>query len=363
MKKTLLLTLDFPPRRGGVATYLRELMRRLDPKQLIVLAQREKNAFVFDREEPYTIYRANLLSHYFWPRWFSAYRTAKDIIQSEGIQRIIISHVLPMGYVCLLLKIPFIVILHGYDVQLAKSTPWRRYWLKKILEKAERIVVNSEYTQRLVLEEGEWKDKVAIVYPCPQELPSAQNENDMSAAPQLLSVGRLVERKGVDMVLQALPQVLKRFPDLRYYIVGEGGYHQNLQHLVESLGLQNHVSFIHAASSQDLADMYARSDIFLMPARTVNEMDVEGFGIVFLEAALFGVPSIAGDSGGQPEAVIHGKTGLIVNPRNPSAVAEAIISLLENTQLRRRLGAQARERVQSEFTWDKQIAKIVPYLD
>ncbi len=148
MKKTLLITIDFPPQKGGVATYLSNLCRNFDSGKIVVLANKQEGAEHFDNKQRYKIIRARLFCKFFWPAWLRTLRQAKKVIRKEKIEQILISHVLPMGYIALLLKLPFVVSLHGYDVLAAQKTDWKKYWLLKILTKAKAIIVNSNFTEK-----------------------------------------------------------------------------------------------------------------------------------------------------------------------------------------------------------------------
>ena len=173
----------------------------------------------------------------------------------------------------------------------------------------------------------------------------------------ILTVGRLVERKGHDAVIKALPFVLKEFPDLKYKIVGKGPMDKKLREIAKIENVNGYVEF--CGEVDNIADFYANCDVLVMPSRFIEKKgDVEGFGLVFLEANYFGKPVIAGKSGGVFDAVIDGVTGLLVDPESPEEIANAIIELLENPELARKLGEQGRKRVLEEFTWER-AARII----
>ena len=365
MKKNLLITIDFPPQKGGVANYLANFSEYLS--NIIVLANEQPQAQSFDSHRKFKIIRANLYYQYFWPRWLKIYFIAKKIIAKDNIDQLIISHILPIGYVALLLKKPFVVILHGYDLLNTQKNIWKKFLAKLILSKAKYIIVNSQYTKTETLKLGNWEDKIRIVYPCPHITPAQMveaekqiiyNELDLYHKKILLSVGRVVERKGFDKVIMALPELIDKVPNLIYLIVGNGDYIKKLEALAEKLQIRGNVIFIANSNDRQLACYYALANIFIMPSRLEKKTDVEGFGTVYLEAALFGKPAIAGNSGGAGEAVINNQTGILVDPQNVQEIKEAVLNLLADPELSNKLGVQAKQRAEAEFQWPKQLNKI-----
>lgn len=366
MRKTLLITIDFPPQKGGVATYLSNVCQNLDHNNIVVLANKREGSEHFDHKQGYKIIRARLFNKFFWPAWLRTLRQAKKAIRQEKIEQILISHVLPMGYIALLLKLSFIVSLHGYDVLAAQRTFWKKYWLIKILNKSKAIIVNSDFTKENVLKLGVTENKITIVYPCPNIKPedlipaerqALKNELELHGKKVLLSVGRLVPRKGFDKVIEALPEVLKQVPNLIYLIVGNGQYKDDLENLALKLKVLDHLTICEDIPDTNLPSYYDISDALIMPARQIGS-DVEGFGIVYLEANSFGKPVIAGKSGGISEAVIDGQTGILVDPENVSDIARTIIHLMTNQEYALKLGAQGKERLLHEFQWEKQVMKL-----
>lgn len=370
MKKTLLITIDFPPQTGGVANYLANFCHNLPDDKIVVLADQIANVHHFDGRQSYKIIRKRLLSKYFWPSWLKTFRVAKQIIHKEQIKQIIISHILPMGYIALMLEMPFIVILHGYDIMNAQKSSWKKYWVKKILSQAKHIIVNSHNTQDQVFKLGINTDKITIVYPCPNIKPEQLNEHekqiiknelDLHHKKILLSVGRLVPRKGFDKVIEALPEVLKQIPNLVYIIIGNGPDRNRLEKLAEDLKVIGNLIIAEDIPNSNLPAFYDLANIFIMPARQIGE-DIEGFGIVYLEANLFGKPVIAGKSGGVEDAVINNQTGILVNPESVQEISQAILKLFANPDLANKLGVQGKERVLSEFQWPIQIKKVINLL-
>ena len=356
MKKSLLITLDWPPNRGGVANYLWNVYSRLPRDFSVILAPLGGDSGLNNGPR---VYRRELLGP-IWPKWLRAYFEALKIIKAEKIEAVHISHILPVGYVAWMIKkvlgIPYVVYLHGMDIMLAQKSPWKKYWVKKILREADLIIANSKFTAEEAIKAGAQNQKIDILYPCPNIV--AAGEISLPGKNIILSVGRLVPRKGFDKVIEALPEILRAVPDVEYQVAGDGSYDAALKQLAEKLGVGEQVKFFHNISDAGLPEFYKGCKMFAMPAREIRG-DVEGFGIVYLEAASFGKPSVAGNTGGSPEAVLNNQTGFTVNPESPTEIAEAIAKLLKDENLRTNLGKAARERVLSEFTWERQINKII----
>lgn len=350
-----------------MAVYLENLAQQFAPEEILVVANRHKNSFLFDTRQKYKIQRMELLSTIFWPRWLRTFFLAKRIMKQEMIDHLIISHVLPLGYVALMLKIPFTLILHGQDLLMAKLTPWKQNWLQRILKKSENILVNSHYTKGLVLAEGVDEKKIFVAQPCPKPLPSHLDEARIVLLKEelgldnkfiLLSVNRLVARKGNDRVIEALAAMKEHLPPFKYVIVGNGANQERLEKLILKHNLADEVQIINNVTDELLPYYYALADVFIMPSRIEKLYDVEGYGIVFLEAGLYSKPSIAGNTGGVPEAVIDGQSGIIVNSEDVEDIGKAILKLMSDSELRKRMGENAFERA-STCSWKNNFESIV----
>ncbi|MBI5621656.1 glycosyltransferase family 4 protein [Candidatus Falkowbacteria bacterium] len=367
MKKILLVTIDFPPQSGGVARYLAGLAAALPPDRLAILAP--KNKLADDRGYHYKVYRRRLVWR-IWPRWWPMVRQVIKVASRERAQMLWAAQPLPVGTVTLMvskfLRLPYIVNSHGMDIAGPLQSGGRRYnVLRRVLHGAQIITYNSEYTKRLLQRFDIPEDKLISVYPCPAALPAAFpaslqtviERHQLSGKKVLLSVGRLVERKGHDMVIRSLPQVLAKEPNMVYLIVGDGENRQNLLNLIKTLNLAQNVILAGQVLDSELAAYYGAAMAFIMAAREGARGDVEGFGTVFLEAGNFSLPVIAGRSGGQLEAVLDGTTGLVVDPRDISAIAGAVIRLLSDASLASRLGQAGREYAR-QFTWEREAKKL-----
>jgi phosphatidylinositol alpha-1,6-mannosyltransferase len=247
---------------------------------------------------------------------------------------------------------------------------WSGRWLRRrVLKQAARVVACSDFTGRCAVRVGAMPGRVVTCLPVVDEALLALAREDPAPEPRtptVLSVGRLVERKGFDTVIRALPAVRKQVPDVRYVVVGDGPDRERLEGLARGCGVEDAVVFATAPDADALANHYRACHVFAMPSRYLEARgDVEGFGIVFLEAAAFGRPSLGGRAGGVPEAVLDEQTGLLCDPESASDAASQLVRLLTDDALRERLGKAARERVLADFTparYARAFAEIVDAL-
>lgn len=369
----LFLTLDYPPNRGGVARYYEHLVRFLPQDHRVVLAHGVGETTTDDHGV--TVIRQPLLGPaWFWPRWMGAFFVVRRNLRREGKALLHIGNVLPLGTVALLCKrffgSPYILYTHGLDIPLARS-PWKRLLMRQVLHHASCVVANSSYTRDQVVRFGIPGDRLVVVLPgCNR--PAAVHEAEIQKVkmryrarglPVLLTVARLIPRKGIDVTLRALSRLRMTMPDVRYFIVGTGGDADRLRQLARDSGIEGLVTFCGAVTDQELSALYAACDIFVMPARSSEEEgDVEGFGMVYLEANAHGKPVIAGKGGGVEDAVHHGVTGLVVDPRSVEAVCSALEKLLRDTSWSRRLGEQGRAIVERDCSWEKRVQPLLAFL-
>jgi phosphatidylinositol alpha-1,6-mannosyltransferase len=377
MRPVLLATLDYPPRRGGVASYLDNLVRCFPDGGAVVLAPEEGDTHAFDVVAPFPIYRRRLLARILRPRWLLAVQWTDWLIRKERPRHLLVSHLLPMGEVALLMRhrhgTPFSVIVHGFDAALAMTgSSLKRARARRVLHEAETVIANSGYTANLLKGLGVPEEKTIIVRPSPHFPLTATVSAETAAAWRaafgwqkrfvLLSVCRLVARKGVSDVIRALAE-FKKGERPALVIASDGLERATLEMLAAELGVSDDVRFLGDVNHDDLMTAYAACDAFVMVPKSLGA-DVEGFGIVYLEAALFGKPSIGSRSGGVPEAVRHEETGLLVPPGDLAALVAALHRLRDEPDLARRLGEQGRRRVLNEFGWSRQarplVAKLFP---
>ena len=205
------------------------------------------------------------------------------------------------------------------------------------------------------------RSKMQLIYPAvdPERFKPLDAAMVRSGRRVILSVSRLVERKGQDQVIRALPSVLVKVPQAEYWIVGEGPMRPSLERLAQELGLEEKVQFLGVLNSEQLVPMYNQCDVFAMPSKECQDSGhVEGFGIVFLEANACGKPVIGGRSGGMPEAIEEGKSGLLVDPENSRELADALTRLLTDSTLAAELGAYGRQRVLTQLNWHSTLSAM-----
>jgi phosphatidylinositol alpha-1,6-mannosyltransferase len=283
-----------------------------------------------------------------------------EIVRRERIQVVAIGELVYGGWLAapcrLLLRRKVIVYIHGEELTIDRRPATIAQKLRGVhLRAADAIVTVSRFGQRALTERyGVPSDKITLIangidldrFRLRPDNPDLRARYGLTDRRILLTVGRLSERKGMDRVIEALPEILARHPDVHYLIVGEGDYGARLERLVAERRLGARVIFAGAVSDDELLDHYAIAEVFVMPHRQLASGDTEGFGVVFLEANACGVPVVAGVSGGAPDAVQNELNGLTVDGDDPAAVAQAVLRILDDAALRERLraGGLARAR-------------------
>lgn len=379
MKSLLLVTLDYPPHLGGVASYYYGLAKALGAKEISVLTTRQGASFYIDTESDITVYRKPLLSSWGPVKWRSSFWYIWRTLKKSPAKFVAVGHLLPIGTVVYILSLftrqKYIVFCHGMDVLQSRKTWRKRFLSRRIFLRASLVVVNSESTLKIVRNTYNVPSiKTVIIPPCPEPIAETTmlpfNESRM-----ILSVARLVRRKGIDTVIKSLPHILEKFPDAHYVIIGDGEDREYLTRLAQkttfidrelnaerNLVDAGKISFLGAVELSKLHEYYQSCEVFVLPVREVED-DIEGFGVVFLEANLFNKPVVAGASGGAVEAVIDQETGILVDPKSSWEVAQATVSLLRSKELRERLGRQGRLRVLQRFQWIHQAERLLEVLN
>src|SRR3989338_991587 len=364
--KILLITMEWPPFRGGVGNYYFNLTQELAKQgmELQVLIPQAK--LEIESQKPnLTVSVCPFFYKFFWPKWIKLYFEIKKTVKKFKPDLIWVGQVLPVGEAVYLIKqrfkIPYFVSAHSLDILLPQKNFRKDKILKKILDKAEFITANSEFTKKELQNLENSYKKIEIIYPCPNiknnGLIKKQGNQKI-----LLTVGRLVKRKGQGKVIEVMPKLLLDFPDLTYLIIGNGPEKINLESKIDNLDLNDKVKILTDVSDEELSGYYASSDIFVMPVENMED-DAEGFGIVYLEAAEFGLPVIGGKSGGATEAILDNETGLLVEPGNQKDLLEKISLFLNNGQLAKKFGAAGKMRIDQEFIWEKQADKLISKLN
>lgn len=363
MKSVVIPTLEYTREGGGVAEYIANLERTLRDSSVPV-------SVVYKPLQPYIN-----------PHWAGMFFAlfAKCVWPSKRPGALLVQHILPVGTIALMMRklfgVPYVLFFHGYDAALAASaTEFKKRLAQRILGAASLVVVNSNATGRSVTKLGgeSWgtNPKMVVAYPCPAVKPvsSAQAtspartaNNTPSETINFLSVSRLVLRKGTAQLIEAFASVHKHRQNTTLTIVGDGPERAALEELTRQYNLTNAITFVGKKLSAECAEYFARTDVFVLTPQD-RWPDVEGFGMVYLEAAAFGKPSIGSNAGGVPEAVQDGVTGVIIPQGNTEALARAMEQLASDAALRERLGAAGRKRVNDTFVWQKQLEPVIKWL-
>jgi phosphatidylinositol alpha-1,6-mannosyltransferase len=368
--RTLLVTNDFPPRVGGIQRTLHALVRELPADRMTVLAPSWEGTEAFDAAEPYRIVRAP--RRFLWPTP-STRRRLSELIDGSGAQVVVFGDAMPlaaMGPSLAARGIPYLVAAHGFDYWLS-LLPGAHAGLAYMTSRASHVpVMCSAFIARVVRTAVPQGVPVSVMYPGADVkafrpgLPTDQvlERHGLAGRPVVACVSRLVARKGQDVLIRAMPLVRRRVPDAVLLVVGDGPHRSTLERMA-ALAPSGSVVFAGQVSEADLPTYYAAGKVFAMPCRTrLGGLEVEGWGNVFIEAAACGRPVVVGDSGGAPESVVEGETGVLVDGRNVEQVADAISRLLEDPALVERMGKAGRERVERFFTWPRAAVQVARWL-
>ncbi len=359
--RVTLLTLEFPPHVGGLQQYLFEVSRILGHSCDLTVLHSRGNPSLFNTE-PFQLLATgrkdggrNPISSIARPSLgiavYEPLRLARVLARLRP-QIIIVGHAHPRLLLpAAMSRRRYVAMVHGNDFEAAQLR-WHAPIFNRLLAGAHPLVTNSR-TNALRLQ--------ALDLPPPEVVLPGTNPDRFtpptsppSRPPILLTVARLVSRKGIDTVLRALPQILDQTPGLQYWIVGSGPARHSLVQLAQELQVAHAVRFMDAVSDSELPEVYQKATIFVMTSRAeYHAGSVEGFGIVYLEASASGLPVVAARSGGAAEAVIENETGLLVPPDDPQALAQALTRLLNDAALRQRLGSAGRRWVENEMNWDR----------
>ncbi|MGY1603388.1 glycosyltransferase family 4 protein [Geodermatophilus sp. SYSU D00815] len=360
--KTLVVTNDFPPRQGGIQTFVAALLARRPPDSLVVLASRSPGWEAHDAALPYPVVRRP--TSVLLPTPGTA-RAAAELVRAHGCDTVFFGAAAPLGLLAPRLRAAGVRRLvgatHGHETGWV-ALPGARQLVQRIASGLDVLTYISEYTRGRL--EPALGGRTALAQLSPGVdvdlfTPAAggaavRRRHGLGEAPVVVCVSRLVARKGQDVLVRAWPRVLARHPGARLLLVGGGPLEASLRRAVAAGGLGESVVLTGPVPPPELPAHYAAGDVFAMPCRTRRGgLDVEGLGMVFLEAAACGRPVVAGTSGGAPEAVRDGVTGHVVEPRSPEAVATAINGLLDDPAKAAAMGAAGRAWVEQRWSWTR----------
>lgn len=355
--------MDYSPQRGGVAAYWARVSDSMPADHWTVLTSVRQTTATSDRAR---VYRKPLLGVLIWPRWLRGVWTVFKTYRATQSELIVAAQVLPVGTMAYVLHqlfgIPYIVQVYGMDLALAKQHSRKHQLATRVLQAAQAVIANSQATAALLSEFSVDQQRIEVVYPVPtppvydaQQIERVRVQHQLQGKRVILTVGRLVERKGQDKTLEALATLASSHDNLIYVLVGDGPYRPILEQKASALGVQT--VFVGEVADAERDAWMNLCDVFAMPSRALPG-DVEGFGMVFLEAAAGGKAVVAGDSGGVREAVFDKETGLLVDPLSVPAIADAIKQLLVDTPLAKNMGEQARKRYREYWSWNVMIDRL-----
>ena len=377
MRRTLLVTNDFPPRLGGIQTFLQNYASRLPAEDLVVYASSYKRndrggeCASYDATVGWKTYRDKTSMLLPTPR---VARKMAKIVRDEAISTVWFGAAAPLGLLAQTAKAAgasnVVVTTHGHEIGWT-LIPGARQLVKKIFADTDAVTYISDYTLHNLkpaigntpvvhlpggIDTAEFR-------PNPQARAQLRQRYQLGDRPVILCLSRLVPRTGQDMLIRAMEGITKRHPEAHLVITGSGPYENHLKAMAKASPASANITFTGAIPAAELAAHHAMADIFAMPARTRwGGLDVEGLGIVYLEAGAAAVPVIAGDSGGAPETVLHGQTGYVVKGTAVVDLAMRICQLLENDDARRQMGWKGREYAEN-WAWPQLVSRLTDALD
>ena len=362
--RTLVVTNDFPPRVGGIESFVLAMVERLPPDQVVVHTARQPGDAVFDATLSFPVVRDPSKIMLPTP---AITRRSIAIARDIGCESVWFGAAAPLGLMAHQLKTRAgvrrtVATTHGHEVWWA-STPGTRALLRRIGDTNDVLTYLGTYTRHRIAKALSAKAGARMVQLTPGVDDRAfhpgvdgsrvRETHGLADRPVVVCVSRLVARKGQDMLIRSLPAIHRRVPDAAVLIVGDGPQRGDLEELVGKLGLGGDVVFTGAKPWVDTPAYFAAGDVFAMPTRTRKAgFEIEGLGIVYLEASACGLPVVAGDSGGAPDAVQDGVTGYVVDGRATDEIADRVSTLLLDRRLAKEMGEWGRRWVEQRWRWD-----------
>ncbi|MFD6262542.1 glycosyltransferase family 4 protein [Micromonospora chalcea] len=372
MSRTLLITNDFPPRPGGIQSFVYNLAVRQPPGSVVVYASSWRGAEKFDADQPFEVVRER--TRVLLPTPLIARRAAR-LARAYDCDTVWFGAAAPLGLLATGLRRRAgirraVALTHGHEVGWA-ALPGARAALRRIGRGVDVTTYLGEYTRTRLARVLDGLTELRRLAPGVDvetyhpdvDGTEVRKRLGLADRPVVVCVSRLVPRKGQDMLIRALPEIRRRVPGAALLVVGGGPYRSTLEKLARQAGLEHDVVFTGSVPSDALPAHYAAGDVYAMPCRTRNRgLDVEGLGIVYLEAGATGLPVVAGDSGGAPDAVRDGETGYVVSGRDVAQLADRVATLLADRDLARQFGAAGRAWVEREWRWETQAQRMAALL-
>ncbi len=353
--RSLFVTNDFPPRVGGAQTYYWNMIRTLDPGEVVVVAPAHRDAAAFDATHPYTVVRTTLSAV---TPTSAVERLCERLIREHDLELLQLGHPLPAGLLGPWLRrtarLPYVVFLGGAEITVPGAVPGVSRLLRLVLAESSLLFTVSQYTADQAVRLSGGVARAEVLRPALEieryaqagaaDAVAARAALGLDDAPLVVCVGRLVPRKGQDMLIAALAGLDGAFSDARLALVGGGRLADPLRRRAAAAGVSERVLLPGEVAADELRLWLQAADVFAGPSRTRHRgLEVEGFGIVYAEAALTGLPVIAGRSGGAPEAVVEGETGYVVDAHTPAELTAVLGRMLAmSSEERRLMGARGR---------------------
>ncbi len=371
MRRTLVVTNDFPPRAGGIQQFVHQMVDRLPAEDVVVLTSRHEGYAAFDATLPYRVVRH---PHYPMIPTPAVARRAVELLREERCEGVWFGAAAPLALMTPSLRragaVRVVATTHGHEMAWAKL-PGAASALHRISGRVDVLTYLTEYSHTALARAAAKGTRFEQLSPgvdatvfSPEVSGAAVRERyGLAGRPVVVCVSRLVKRKGQDTLISAWPQVLARVPDAALLIVSGGPYATELHRLAATTGVSDSVHFTGPVDWAELPAHYAAGDVFAMPCRTRRGgLDVEGLGIVFLEASASGLPVVAGRSGGAPDAVLEGRTGYVVDPRDRAELAGRLVELLTDKVSARTMGIVGRAWAEGEWGWEEMAGRLQRWL-
>jgi len=369
-----MITSDFPPTVSGISTYYYNLLKYFPPEAVTVLCPWVEGCEAFDGSVAFRVIRircdtgGTIKSKL--RRMVSLCVAAFGILMREPIRKVHCGQMVSNGvFACalhMLLGMRYYVYLHGGDGEKLRRYRYVNSTIRAVINRSNLTFTNSQSTKDEFVGIGTPARKMEVVTPSvdptlftPQiDGTRVRRKFGLEDKRIVLTVARLGAIKGHDRIIRALPAVVKEAPNVVYLIAGDGPERPRLEQLVDECGTRDHVVFAGYVPDEELPEYYAACDVFAMTSIQVPNQDVEGFGIVYLEASACGKPVIGSRTGGVAEAVADGESGLLVDPSNQREIEQVLVRLLSDEAYARQLGEQGRARVEREFSWERSSARL-----
>ena len=365
MPSVLLVTNDFGPRAGGIETFVMGLLERVPKGEVIVYTSHQSSTGEYDRRwrDDYGVEVVRDKSSILLPTP-RVIRNLQKLVDERNLSTVWFGAAAPLGVSARWLRRAgaehIVALTHGHEVWWSKVWPFS-WAISEIARSVDVVTYLGDFTHQAIARRFKDKNKLTKIAPGidtehfrPLDGRELREKYGIADRATIVSVGRLVHRKGQDRLVEAMPLVLKEIPEAHLVFIGEGPHRKRLDELVKKFKLENHVTFIGRIQYSDLPRHISLGDIFAMPSRSrLFGLEVEGLGIVYLEASACGLPVVGGNSGGAPDAVKEGITGFVVDGNKLPEIADRIITLLKDDELRNQMGNAGRSWAMEEWQWKR----------